>query len=94
MGPNNEILHQIEKRDKLLRRLSRRKDDPELRQGYNRARNKLVRDIESARAEYYCNVAEEHKNEPRKFWQHIKTTGRNSKREFNYRPRYKWRNMS
>ncbi len=41
---NKEILYQIENRDKLLRRLSKHKNDVELRQEYNRARNKLPGD--------------------------------------------------
>ncbi len=71
---NNDILHQIENKDKLLKRLTRQKDDADLRLEYNRARNKLARDIVTARVEYYCNVAEEHKHEPRQLWQHLKTT--------------------
>ncbi len=40
---NNEILQQIENRDKLLKRLTRHRDDADLRLEYNRIRNKLVR---------------------------------------------------
>ncbi len=63
---NNEILQKIENRDKLLKRLTRHRDDADLRLEYNRVRNKLARDIVAARAEYYQNAAEEHKHEPRK----------------------------
>ncbi len=71
----NDILQQTENRDKLLKRLTRHRDDSDLRLECNRARNKLARDIVTARAEYYYNAAEEHKHEPRKLWQHLKTTG-------------------
>ncbi len=50
---NNEILHQIEYRDQLLKRLTRHKNYIELRQEYNRARNKVARDIKFAKAEYF-----------------------------------------
>ncbi len=72
---NNEILHQTENRGKLLRRLSKHKNNVEHRQEYNRARNKLARDIETARREQFSNVAEEHKHDPRRLWQHLKATG-------------------
>ncbi len=50
---NNKILQQIENRDRLLKRLARQKNDPELRLEYNRARNKLARDMgEEAVAEW------------------------------------------
>ncbi len=84
---NNEILHQNEKRDKLLRRLSKHKNDVDLRQEYNRVRNKLARDIETATKEYYCSVAEEHKHDPRRLWQHLKLINRiqtKNKRNFSY----------
>ncbi len=76
---NNEILQQTENRDKLLKRLTRHRDDADLRLEYNRARNKLARDIVNAKAEYYHNATEEHKHEPRKLWQLLKTTGYSEK---------------
>ncbi len=63
---NNEIVHQIEFLDKLVRRLTRHKDDTELWQEYNNSRNKLVRNIKSALADCFCNMTEERKHEPSK----------------------------
>ncbi len=76
-GINNEILQQIDNRDQLLKRLTHHRDDADLRLEYNRARNKLAR--VTARAEYYSNAAEEHKNDPRKLWQYLKTNKQTNK---------------
>ncbi len=32
-------------------------------------------DIKSLKAEYFYNIIEEHKHEPRKLWKHLKSTG-------------------
>ncbi len=47
------LLHQIEHRDNLLKQLTRHKDNAELRQEYNRARNKLATNIKTAKADYF-----------------------------------------
>ncbi len=76
---NSELLHHIEHRDNLLRQLTRHKDNVELRQEYNRARNKLARDIKTAKADYFYRMVEEYKHEHRKPWKQLKKTGHREK---------------
>lgn len=76
---SHEILHQIHKRDILLKRLSRNTQDEQLWQQFKRVQTKVSRDIIFAKAGYFRNKAEEHRNEPKKLWQYLKSIGYISK---------------
>ena len=76
---NNEILHLMEQRDKLMRRFSKNKNDRELKQEFNRIRTKVDKNLKKAKGDYFSNKAEEYKNTPKKLWKHLKETGYSTK---------------
>ena len=44
-------------------------------------RNKVQRQIKSAKTEYFSNQIEEDKDDPKKLWKHLKNIGLNGKKE-------------
>ena len=64
----------------MIRRLKTNRHDSELNQELQRRlKNKVTRDIKSAKADYFQSKIEEHKNNSRKLWQHLKETGYSDK---------------
>ena len=76
---STEILDNIRHRDQLLYKFNKDKTKTGLYKEYRQVRNKIQRDIRSAKSEYFSNQIEEHKNEPKKLWQQLKSLGYNNK---------------
>jgi len=74
----NEILDAIKERDNLLYRF-RKHQEPSVYKEYCKSRNKIQRDIKKAKSDYFSDKIEEHKSNPKKLWQQLKTLGYSSK---------------
>ena len=74
----NEILDAIKERDNLLCRF-RKHQEPSLFTEYCKSRNKIQRDIKKAKSCYFRDKIEEHKSNPKKLWQQLKTLAYSSK---------------
>ena len=62
----------MDKRDQLLHKARKSKASTDWT-AFKRARNKCNGKIREAKRKHYCNLMEENKGNPRKFWDTIKT---------------------
>ena len=76
---NNEILENIRYRDHLLYKFRKDRKRTDLCKEYCRMRNKIQRDVRSAKAEHFSSKIEEHKHDSKKLWQQLKTLGYSNK---------------
>ena len=74
----NEILDAFKEKDNLLYRF-RKLQEPSLFTVYCKTRNKIQRDIKKAKSCYFRDKIKEHKSNPKKLWQQLKTLGYSSK---------------
>ena len=76
---NHEIYENIKVRDKFLHDFLQNRRDINLYKMYCRVRNKLQRDIRSAKANYFKLKIEEIGNDSKKIWQELKSLGYSTK---------------
>ena len=74
----SEILENIRNRDELLNCYNKTKNKDQYKQ-FSMVRNKVQRDIITAKEEYIAGKIEDNKKSPKKLWQHLKSLGYSSK---------------
>ena len=75
----SDILELIYERDKILTLANKNKSIKELRKHYNELRNKVNDKVREAKAEFFANKVEEHKNNPKSLWKQFKSLGYSNK---------------
>ena len=75
---SGDILESKRERDGLLTRFIK-EQHPALYTEYCKMRNKTQRDIKKAKSEYLHNKIDEHKDNPKKLWEQLKTLGYSTK---------------
>ena len=76
---NSEILELIYERDNILKKSNLDKKDEELKKLYKTLRNKVTKKIRRAKANFFQNKVEEHKNNPKSLWKQLNTIGYSNK---------------
>jgi hypothetical protein len=71
---NSEILELIRERDKSFQKFKKHGDNINYT-NFTKLRNKVQSKIRHAKKQYYINKIDEHKHEPKKLWNTIKTLG-------------------
>ena len=74
-----EILEAIHERDRALFKANRNKLNHELREKYNKLRNKVVKMIRQAKANHFSKKVEEYKNNSKQLWEQLKSLGYSNK---------------
>ena len=77
---STEILNLIKERDELLLKY-RKFNNSEDHKKFCITRNKVQREVKSARSNYFSDKIEENKNYPKKLWKQLKDLGYKSKTE-------------
>ena len=77
---STEILNLIKEKDELLLKY-RKFNNSEDHKKFCIIRNKVQRDVKSARSNYFSDKIEENKNYPKKLWKQLKDLGYKSKTE-------------
>ena len=77
------ILELIRERDKALFNSNKNRKNKELRKQFNSLRNKVQREIRSAKANYFKNKIEENKGNSKNLWKQLKTIGYREKSKNN-----------
>lgn len=77
----SEILSEIKYRDQLLKDFKNDRQNGELYQKFCKQRNRLQRQIKSAKENYFAEKFQENKNDPKKLWKHLKNLGYSSKKK-------------
>ena len=75
----SDILEMIYERDQILTLANKNKSIIELRKHFNVVRNKVSDKIREAKANYFSDKVEEHKNNPKLLWKQFKSLGYSSK---------------
>ena len=76
---NAEILENIRLRDHLLFKFKKDRQKKDLYRQYCQLRNKIQKDVRSAKAEHFSSKIEENKHNSKKLWNQLKTLGYSSK---------------
>ena len=71
----SEIIDLMHERDRLLTLSNKNKDDRELRNKYKSLRNEITNITDNAKAQFFSEKIEEHKNESELLWKQFKTLG-------------------
>ena len=69
---NANILQDIRERDNLLYKFNKDRSKKCLFVEYKKLRNKIQRDIKTAKSEYLLNELEANKNNSKQLWKHLK----------------------
>ena len=77
---STEILNLIKERDELLLKY-RKSNNSEDHKKFCMIRNKVQREVKSARSNYFSDKIEENKNDPTRLWKQLKDLGYKSKTE-------------
>ena len=75
----NDILELIYERDRILNLANQNKSVKELRNLYNQLRNQVTDKIKKAKANYFSEKVEEHRNNPKILWKQFKSLGYSNK---------------
>ena len=75
----SDILELIYERDRILTLANKNRSVKELRKQYNELRNKVIDKVREAKANYFSEKVEEHKNNPKSLWKQFKSLGYSNK---------------
>ena len=75
----SDILELIYERDRILNLANQNKSVKELRNLYNQLRNQVTDKIKKAKANYFSEKVEEHRNNPKILWKQFKSLGYSNK---------------
>ena len=75
----SEIIDLMHERDRLLTLSNKNKDDRELRNKYKSLTNEITNITDNAKAQFFSEKIEEHKNDSNLLWKQFKTLGHSHK---------------
>ena len=82
---NSSILELIWRRDKILCRSNKNRDDKDLRKEFNKLRNRTQREIKIAKTNFFKEKIEENKFNPKGLWRQFKSLGYSNKTKSEYK---------
>ena len=80
---SSTILELIYERDKVLSRLNKNRENEELREQFNRLRNKVQHKTRTAKANYFKDKIEQSQGNSKQIWKHLKSIGYKMKAQNN-----------